>query len=289
VKQTRPLLVGVPEVLSLESPASWVTRAALSQGATLGEFVEFLGLGSARDLDQVWLGADLGRLVSICGLPEGSFAAAKQVMDSTQRLNPGGQRLLLWTKRGKPRYRVCPLCARLQRTPYFGIHSRYAAWCYCPEHGCLLEDSCSSCGSEIQLPWSLIRKDERAGKSAYLSQCFACAKHHGDASVVRINELVATSEFVLLQLESGRALLAALYRNCVILNGHRRSLSAIRQVEALGLPYFDCVDRVFLAELPVRPVRIDAPDRLDAFVGVITGRLVDAFHFVTRCHFHYPF
>lgn len=235
MKQPQAELVGLPEVLPLESPASWITRAALTQGATLREFVRFLGVRTTRDLDQACLGTLLGRVTSACGLPKGTFAAAKRVMDATQRLDPGGRRLLLWTKRGRPRYRVCPLCARSQRTPYFGIHCRYAAWCFCPEHGCLLEDSCWSCRSQIQLPWSLIRTDELAAKSAYLSECTLCASRFGDAPVIRLCELGAMPQVFSLQLENGRALLAALYCNEAVFNGRSRSISAIRQVEALGL------------------------------------------------------
>jgi hypothetical protein len=219
----------------LESPASWATRAALAQGATLSEFVRFLGLKSNADVDQLCLGALLGKVTSACGLPKGTFAAAKRVMDSTQRLDPGGRRLLLWTKRARPRYRVCPLCARSQRTPYFGIHCRYAAWCYCPEHNCLLEDACWSCRSEIQLPWSLVRSDELSGKCAQLNECCVCASKYGDAPVIQILELGAAPAVFSLEVANGRALLAALHRNEAVINGRTRTIRSIRQVEALGL------------------------------------------------------
>ncbi|WP_374685055.1 TniQ family protein [Rhizobacter sp. J219] len=234
MRTVRPQLVGLPDVLALESPASWVTRAALSQGATLREFTAFLGVGS-RDVDQDWLRPGLGQRLSVCGLSKGAFAATQRVMAATQRLDPGGHRLLLWTKRGRPRYRVCPLCARSQRAPYFGIHCRYAAWCYCPEHHCLLEDACWSCRSQIELPWSLVRTDGLAGKCAYLSECFLCTRRFGDGPVIRLSEMGAMPSVFSLQLENGRALLAALYRNEAVLNGRSRPISAIRQVEALGL------------------------------------------------------
>ena len=75
------------------------------------------------------------------------------------------------------------------------------------------------------------------GKCAYLSQCTGCGRSHTKASVVFLDAATSViTPFERMQLENGRATLAALLAKRVELHGDRRKpLSYLRQIERMGL------------------------------------------------------
>ncbi len=230
-------LSGLPRVLFLEAPSSWLTRAALSQGVEVGELLAHLGIGRERDCDLEFLGPKYRDIQRLCALPAGAFAVTRRIIKSVLDLGSTGDRLLLRTVEGSPIYRVCPSCLSQQQTPYHAIHCRFAAWCYCPLHECLLQASCWSCQAEIALPASLVARGRLEGRCAYLSQCFGCAKSHCRAPLVSLTAVSPfMSSFESDQLANGRATLAALYERRVLLpNGESSTLSELRTVERRGM------------------------------------------------------
>jgi hypothetical protein len=230
-------LSGLPPVLFLEAPSSWLTRAALSQGVEVNELLAHLGLGRERDSDLEFLGVKFRDIQRLCALPPDAFAVTRRIFKSVLDLGSTGERLLLKTEEGTPRYRVCPSCLSEQQTPYHAIHCRFAAWCYCPVHECLLQDSCWSCRAAIALPASLIARGRLEGLCAYLSQCLGCAKSHCRAPLVSLTAVSPfLSSFESDLLANGRATLAALYQRRVALpSGEAATLSEVRTVERRGM------------------------------------------------------
>lgn len=126
-------LSGLPPVLFLETPSSWLTRAALSQGVEVSELLAHLGLGRERDSDLEFLGAKFRDIQRLCALPPEAFAVTRRIFKSVLDLGSTGGRLLLKTEEGTPRYRVCPSCLSEQQTPYHAttVGSRLGAIARC--------------------------------------------------------------------------------------------------------------------------------------------------------------
>lgn len=235
MKAQRVVLAGLPSVLPLESPSSWLTRAALAQGVTMREFLPAIGLSMRSDPDQQLMrGETLGTLK-----PEsGSFAAALRIFGSLRRIDPNGGRFLLWTKGGLPRYRYCPSCLRQQRTPYFELHCRFSVWRYCPVHCCLLEDACPHCSMPVVLPASLLNGGPGRDGVPYVSHCVSCGKSLTGVQPVGMADLpeALRTELSQCQLINGRATLAALYHSCArSSDGKRWPLSSLRKLERMQL------------------------------------------------------
>lgn len=228
MKATEPVLVGLPPVQPQESPSSWVTRAALSQGVPVKEFIEFLGIPDRRDFDKEFLGPSLPRVEALCGLPRHAFAIAAEVVRWVESAELGGTRL--WeSRRGLARSRLCPFCMGEQRTPYHRIHQRFRAWRYCPLHFCMLEDMCWYCKEPILLPRSLLEPKWPETECIYLSQCLRCGRFHHQGPV-------ADGGLMLTHLRDDEALL--LDRGC--------ELVATMYRDICGMP-----DRNLLPQLPV--------------------------------------
>ena len=230
-------LAALPCVLRWESPASWLTRAALSQGVEMRALLEYLGIADDIDSDLAFLGEAFPRISALCGFDKGAFFEARHVMTSLLKVDRTGMRFLLRTDIGRPRYRICPRCALEESTPYLAFHCRFGAWRFCPEHHCMLEDACWACGAAIRLPANLAGAGPMQGKCAYLSQCSSCGKSHTRAPVVCLD---ASASFLTLfermQLDNGRATLAALLERRVLLHGNeRKPLSYLRRIERMGL------------------------------------------------------
>jgi hypothetical protein len=230
-------IVGLPPVLPLEAPSSWVTRAALSQGASVEDFSSFLGFASGPDFDVSFLSGDLRERVKRCGLPNGTFVVAQNLVLAALRVDRYGRRLLLRSKSRRARFRYCPRCMSESPTAYHPIHCRFAPWRFCPEHDCLLEDACWSCLAPLDLPASLATRGPQHGIAAYLSQCIQCGKGLGKVQAVDVryeSQLLRPIEQAMLQ--NGRATLAALSRGSMALwTGRKVPLSHLSVWIRMGM------------------------------------------------------
>lgn len=231
------VLIGTPTVLSLEAFSSWLGRLALSQGATLRELCSFLDLDLAGDIDFAISRAKLRDVMSLCGQPETSFDAALTVFGRLARVIRDGAGFLI-RHEGRPRYRYCPLCIQHHQTPYFPLHWRFAAWRWCPEHHCLLEDRCPHCEQPLVGPIDHITAGPDGDGVASMDRCARCARSLAKVEPVHLgtgNGVMTDWQQVLLS--NGRALLAALYHGKVfVLDSERTySLSLLRDLDRYGL------------------------------------------------------
>jgi len=235
-------IFSLPEVLPFESPSSWFTRSALGQGISLRQLLGAVGLEGCRDLDWALVDeATFGRVASLCGLGGDTFYVARRVMGRLEFLGRTRPRLLLSAPNGTPRYRICPVCMRKDRTPHAYIHWRFSCWRYCPDHMCLMVDCCWVCNAPIQLPATMFRAEGRA--RAYLSQCLSCGKSHARGPVLHLgDELQGISIIQRMLLKNGRAVLASLYAGYVqVTDAKVAPLSRISKLERMGLLGTDCM------------------------------------------------
>lgn len=230
-------IIGLPPVLPLEAPSSWVTRAALSQGASVEDFSSFLGFASGPDFDVSFLSGNLRERVERCGLPKGTFVVARNLVLAALRVDRNGRRFLLRSKPRRSRFRFCPRCISELPTAYLPIHCRFVPWRFCPEHGCLLEDACWSCLAPLDLPASLATGGPQQGTVAYLSQCIRCGMGLGKVQAVDLGtDSILLDHAELTLLKNGRATLAALSRGSMVLwNGRKAPLSSLSVWERMGM------------------------------------------------------
>ena len=205
-------LVGVPSIIGFESPASWISRAALSQGATSKEFLEFLGVPKATDPDLILTQNMLTTIESTCGVPVHKFWFAKRMFDNLQKVDSSGKTFLLRVGRSAA-YRYCPVCLHTLKTMHFMVHWRFNVWRYCPLHGCLMEDSCRACGRAILLPAEMLTAGPKKEGVAYLDSCMGCGRRLASHWVSVFGKVERKSVTMLewTQLLRGRASLAAVY------------------------------------------------------------------------------
>ncbi len=230
-------LVGLPQVLPAESPASWLTRAALSQGVAIRELLKYAGIANEDDIDLSFLGPRFQDVANVFGFDKALFRDARHIVASLTKLYPKGGRFLLRTPSGRPRYRVCPRCASVQKMPYFAIHCRFVVWRFCPAHLCMMEDTCWNCEATIDLPGNLAGSGPMQGKCAYLSQCLSCGQSFFRGAALNLDALATLlTEFEFHELMNGRAVLAALHQRKVMLApGVVGRLSRLREFERIGI------------------------------------------------------
>lgn len=206
-------LYGVPAPIEMESPASWLTRAALSQGTSLKEFSKFLGIKLWRDVDLSMTRELIRSISSKCGIEANSFSFSRHMFTGLMSFDRQGSMFLLFDKSGA-RYRYCPLCLNEQVVKHFPIHWRFKAWRHCPLHDCLMEDRCRSCGLFVLLPAHLMEAGPEQAGIAYLHQCLGCgellSKHWKRVAGILNQGLLTAEERT--ALNQGRAVLAAIYQ-----------------------------------------------------------------------------
>src|SRR3989442_15940901 len=83
-------LVGVPDTCCGESPASWLTRAALSQAVNLPSLKSHLGVPTRCDPDITVFGGAICKISRVSGLPASSFALAEHIFAGLRSLDPLG-------------------------------------------------------------------------------------------------------------------------------------------------------------------------------------------------------
>lgn len=240
------VLAGIPPLHSYESPASWLTRAALSQGVRVEELMVYLGLPVNRDPDLTMKGSVLSKAAALAGHPSASFSFATHMFSGLEDIDPTGENLLLWTKDRKPRYRFCPLCLHEPGVKYFPLHWRFQAWRWCPIHDCLMSDHCPHCNSEVSLPESMIFSGYKRAGVAYLDRCLQCAEKLDDGceSIPHPFKEGLTADWERSLLENGRAVLAAIFQRHFVMsrNNKRYSLDKLIKFKKMGILPYDLLD-----------------------------------------------
>lgn len=240
LKNQLSALVGVPQMEMFESPASWVCRAALSQGATREEFSEFLGFRKQDDPDLAFDADSIGEIAARCGVPREHFEFASYMFSGLASIDRYGERFLS-PYRLAARYRYCPVCLHESKVKYFMVHWRFSAWRYCPDHDCLMADKCKRCGGYITLPSDMLSGGPAAEGIASLDYCMACGhrlsadwkKVHGEMHRLKLTFAEQTA------FSNGRAALASIYYRRVryLNNGryHNVGLKFLISIDKLGL------------------------------------------------------
>jgi hypothetical protein len=206
------VLLGIPSPADMESPASWLTRAALSQGTSPRMLCKFLGVGIGRDIDLCMTRMAIRTIASKCGIEPYAFDFGRHMFTGLMSIDREGHSFLLFGKAG-PRYRYCPVCLQEQSIKHFPVHWRFKAWRYCPLHHCLMEDRCRSCGMTVQLPAHLMQAGPNKHGIAFLHQCLGCGQPLG-SHWTKVEGILTRGVLSLEEersLSQGRAVLAAIY------------------------------------------------------------------------------
>jgi hypothetical protein len=211
------MLLTVPAPFQFESPSSWLTRAALTQGVTPTQLGGYFGVGRLHDFDLTIHGRLIQKITSKSTLHSAHFEFMRVMFQNLNFVDRMGQNLLL-SDSGAPRYRYCSVCLYEQSVKHFPVHWRFKPWRYCPLHTCLMEDHCRHCASPIVLPVDLINAGPSREGVAFLHHCLRCGKplsSHWSSVRGELYRLpLSTNEKALLPL--GRAVLSGLYalENC---------------------------------------------------------------------------
>lgn len=238
-----------PAPLPMESPCSWITRAAAHNGIAPINFICHIGVTRHADIDLAWAGhARLGA-VRTCGLPRKSFQFASRLLRAVRRLNL--EHRLLLSHHDCPRYRFCRECFKEQGrrgAVHLPLHWRFSTYRWCTLHERLLDDRCPHCGAFVILPANHLHAVQ-AGRRAQLDACAVCG---GKLTVKpRANRFEGLQNFQSPEevrlLRNGLAAMSALWNGYVLIEGASSDvlpLSYLRRLEREG-------------HLPTRPMRFD--------------------------------
>jgi len=94
-------LIGIPEPIGFETPASWLARAALSQGVSPKELLAYFGFHRTVDPDLFMTGKAAQRISVVCQLPQGKFDFAVRMFENLKSIDPTGDIFLLEKKQFK--------------------------------------------------------------------------------------------------------------------------------------------------------------------------------------------
>lgn len=244
-------LVGLCSAIQFESPSSWLTRAALSQGTSVRELAMHLGWFPAHDLDLMF------GLLYRDGLPReltvlGGLEVARRILvgHRSAGCRPEGlltvgpkQRVrkldgLMPTARRRSRYRFCPLCLTADPVPFVRLEWRFNCWRFCPEHRCVLQDRCPACAAPLELPVSLVRAGPRRAGIADLACCASCGQPLTKADVVPLNLVAAEGVgWDRVHFDNGRAAISAMYYGRLRVDGEAqdRPFRHLALLEALSV------------------------------------------------------
>lgn len=234
------LLLNTPVIGLMESPASWFSRLALSQHASLLDVRYLFGIPRTKDWDLFFCRKSLSQLVLKkidLNSPEwrsfdfkGRFHAVESVLGRLPTIDRQGNRFLLGT-RSRPEYRFCPVCLASDQQPYFRLEWRFRCWHWCPLHRCLLRERCGACGQHIVLPVEMDTAGRERAGVALLSRCMACEHFLPEGWKQEVNsipeEFMTPLEYC--QLMNGRAVLSGLWRG-YLYDGRSRFVSGLKQI-----------------------------------------------------------
>lgn len=264
-------LVRVPSHRLMESPASWLTRVALSQFTTTKELRSLCKLGITNDPDMWCVTRPFEDVAATLGAEQGSFSLVNRVLNHLHQIDPSGSRFLLGPHQA-PRYRFCPVCLLEDEVKYFRIEWRFLCWLWCPLHMCRLLDACPACAKPVQLPADLISAGPEGWGVATLDRCLSCesdltAEAHSHTDTLDFSDL---TEWERCLLKNGRAVLAALLKGRFVVRGEymvaRKHVKELGSLDKQGLiPLF--------ANIPYWVRRPEADCRMDlaASPGAING------------------
>lgn len=210
-------LFGVPRLIGFESPASWLTRAALSQGVGFWDLLKLFNVDGFSDPDLYLSETTFTEIAKRCSLPVEDFGFSRHIFANLKRLDADGTIFLLSKKRA-PMYRYCPVCLQQSRTKHFMVHWRFAVWRYCPLHDCMMDDTCRKCGSNVVLPTDMLNAGPEKKGLAYMDQCMKCGHRlssHWRSAIATVSADRLTN-WEWSQLLRGRAFLSAIYHGKVL-------------------------------------------------------------------------
>ena len=236
-------LVGVPPIEPFESFASWISRAALSQGVVVPDLLEHLGIKRKVDMDIGLTRRHIQHAANLTGQDQGRFWLVHHMFSTLRSFDPCGEKFLLFFD-DVPCYRYCPVCLHQQTVSHFPLHWRFCGWRHCPLHNCMMDDRCRNCGMHVRLPRNLMSGGPKKEGVAYLHQCFSCeynlAAHWKSVNGTAFGDVVKPSERI--AMDQGRAVLSALYHgyfSYVGQSNRRYSLKGLLGFERSGnLPHF---------------------------------------------------
>lgn len=230
------LLAGVPPAQLDESPSSWLTRAALSQGTTTVQVLQHLSLRQTLEVDFFVHSPSMANALSAAGLPATTLLVASKMLANLRTVDRFGRTFLLRDKQ-KARYRYCAACLHMQPNKYLPLHWRFKAWQWCPQHMSYMRDVCTRCHSPIELPGNLSRSGAHGEGVASLDCCLMCGHRLSASADSDRNQIDphALDEWTATLLRNGRALVSAFYYGhmCLMEGGKKRKLSQLRYVRML--------------------------------------------------------
>jgi DNA-directed RNA polymerase subunit N (RpoN/RPB10) len=244
VSEVKQELFGVPAPYEFESPASWISRAALSQGVRVGELLHLFGVKKFADFDMELSAKKAPIIAETCGVPVLTFSFAERMFSALRSIDQTGKIFLLPFGDKSSRYRYCPGCLHDQRIKHFPLHWRFKHWRYCPIHQCLMEDRCLHCGSNVTLSADMFYSGPKRGGVAFLDRCLKCEKKmssHWDKVQGLTDEDLLDLD-AMDQLQVGRFVLSALYHGHFFMEKSEQ-ITKRRLREILGLIHFAGADK----------------------------------------------
>jgi len=210
-------LVRVPMPMLLEAPSSWLSRTALSQGIGLPALLAHLDLPPAAKLDLNFGSVNLAQLGRAVGMDLRRLEAPQLILRRIASLRRSGVGLLVENPAAGG-FRFCPLCWRAQTAYYVPIHWRVVSWIYCPQHMCLMVNRCPRCDQPPACAISFITAGPKGKGIAGAYTCAHCGGALDAEPIVLMGGGTELTDFDWLQLQNGRAVLAALLVGDVYLN-----------------------------------------------------------------------
>lgn len=255
-RDVKPLL-RVPPMEQFESPASWLSRVALSQGVSVRTMKVYLQIPQKCDVDLEFESLDIKAIAARCGLALETFAFCRHMLASLKLVDPLGERFLTPGEKVSA-YRYCPVCLRNQRVTSFPLHWRFDDWLFCPLHDCLMERACRQCGHDVKLPMDLIAAD-----LPMMQVCSNC-NHSLHAHWKRVKGSLKKMHLSTVErwiLEHGRAVLAALFYRQVWIKGAggvvQMPFHCLKNLSETGLLKIANPNREFILKLRELRKRID--------------------------------
>lgn len=231
-------LIGTPKILASESPASWLSRAALSQGVSINEFVKFINLDRNTDTDLAFTRRYVRHVAKVTNQEVGDFKFVQHMMTSLRFVDRHGEEYLLGHKRAA-RYRFCPVCLVEARIKTFPLEWRFKAWRWCPLHRCMMLDQCPHCRTVPLLPADMLNGGPKRAGVASLDRCMNCGEWLGTdwQSARNTFDFSLTTPWELALMNNGRAVLSALANRRIRIEGEKGvfSLRGLRRMQRRGL------------------------------------------------------
>ncbi|MGM9516958.1 TniQ family protein [Roseateles sp. DB2] len=241
---------GVPQPFQTEAPSAWISRLVMAQRLdSVGELFNFIELSNKGDIDRLLVDKKMASLRHRCHLPKSSFDAHERLMQGVARCKVDPTKLMLMTASGKACFKFCPHCLADPNRQFMPIEWRFAQWCYCPAHHCLMMDSCPNCHAPIEHPVHVESSPAAQRGYAGLRRCLQCSELLCSDALIRdcSRGWDAIQGLERSIVDNGRALIAALHEGSFVVGGRSYTLDYLRVVVKWGLlpsalRYRGCID-----------------------------------------------